>query len=150
MLDNKKMKGVYDGTALPTGGVTATAAVGQAQARGDDKKKTVVDVSQFSNLTMNLENVEAAENKYTALLQGVADSEKAAATVLALGADCPSDERLRADGVLFRCAEDRANLEQALARVRGQIAAIKGQLAPMLPEVERQRKIRGVAATLRS
>jgi hypothetical protein len=145
MID-KKMKG--DWTALPIG-VSATAAVGQAQARGDEKKKTVVDITQYPNLGMNLENVQAAENKYAALLQQVGDSEKAAATMLALGADCPSDERSRAEGLLLKCAEDRANLEEALGRVRRQIEGLKAQMAPMEAEVERQQKIRSVAAGLR-
>jgi hypothetical protein len=51
---DKKMKGVNDWTALPTG-VAATAAVGQARGSGD-KKKVPVTVDQFDNLSMSLEN----------------------------------------------------------------------------------------------
>jgi uncharacterized protein (DUF342 family) len=146
MID-KKMKGVYDGTSLPIG-VAATAAVGQTQARGHDKK-TRVDISQHSNLTMNLENLEAAVTKYSGLLQELSQREEAAKKMLALGDDAPQDERRRAEALLLKCQEERTNLEEASERRGQQIAQIKAQLAPMLSEVERQQKIRSVAAGLR-
>jgi hypothetical protein len=146
MID-KKMKGVNDGVALPIG-VAATAAVGQTQARGDDKRARV-DISQHSNLTMNLENAQDAETKYAGLLQEVGEREAAARSVLALGDEAPQNDRDRAEAVLLRAQEDRTNLEEALERVRRQIAHIKAQMAPMTQEVERQRKIRSVAAELR-
>jgi hypothetical protein len=136
---NKKMKGVYDGTA----------AVGQAQARGDEKK-TTVDTSQYSNLIMSLDNWMEVEANCRALLQHqVGPTEEAARKMLALGSDAPADERRRAEKLLIKCGEQRSALEERLDRAVRQIEGIKLQIAPLLAEVQRQQKIRSVAAGLR-
>jgi hypothetical protein len=101
MID-KKMKGVYEWTALPTG-VSARAAVGQAQPSGD-KKKVAVDITQYPNLCMSLDNWLAVEANCRGLLEQLRQKEEAARQMLSL-ADAPADERRRAEGLHARYQE---------------------------------------------
>ncbi len=113
------------------------------------EKKTTLDLNLYSNLIMDLDNWLEVEAKWRAFLQHqVGPKEEAAKKLLALG-DAPPDERRTAEVVLAKCREERGELEGRLERACRRIAQIKAQLAPMLLEVDRQRKIRSAAAAMR-
>jgi hypothetical protein len=107
-------------------------------------RKTPVDISQHSNLVMDLENAEAFAAKYTGLLQQVAETETVAKRMLEF-AGAPADERRTAEALLLKCAEQRAQLEEASGRMRRRIEQIKALMAPMETEVERERKLHQLA-----
>ena len=145
MID-KKLKGVYDGIALPTG-VSATAAVGEART-AVEKKPPVVDISGYDNLSMSLDHWSGVSDTITASLQQVSLREKAAQNLLDFP-EVPSHEKRAAEAELLKCQESRTELERRLDIAGRQLRQIKASLEPMLPEVARQKQIRSLAAALR-
>jgi hypothetical protein len=106
MMIDKKLKGVNDGIALPTV-VAATAAVGQAQASGVEKKPP--DISGYDNLSMSLDHWTGVSANLSELLQQLERKEKAARAMLGLS-DCPAHEKRTAESVLLECAGERTEL----------------------------------------
>jgi hypothetical protein len=131
------------------GTVAAAQAAQSSTATAELRRKsTVVDVTDYDNLTLSLSNWQAVEGEITAAMQRLWPRQAAAEKLLA--ADPPAYEKSQAEGTLVKISEESRELEDRLARAQLQIKTIQGHLRPMEAEVKKQKNIRSLVATLRA